>query len=49
MILRVLGAILLGGGALGALAGYGVARWLDSRRRRADWRRETEWLSRKPR
>ena len=46
MIVRVLAIIVLVGGTIGALAGYCVVRWLDGRRRRADWERETEWLSR---
>ena len=45
MIVRVLAVILIVGGSLGALLGYGVARWLDRRREREDWRRETEWLA----
>ena len=46
MILRILVVILLVGGTIGALVGYLMVRWLDARRRRADWERETEWLSR---
>jgi len=46
MIVRVLVVILIVGGTLGALAGWGVARWLDRRREREEWRRETEWLAR---
>jgi membrane protein YqaA with SNARE-associated domain len=46
MILRILVIILLVGGTIGALVGYGMVRWLDDRRRHADWERETEWLSR---
>ena len=46
MILRILALILLVGGSIGALVGYAVVRWLDARRQRADWERETEWLSR---
>ena len=45
MIVRVLAVIVIVGGSLGALLGYGVARWLDARREREDWRRETEWLA----
>ena len=45
MIVRVLVVILIVGGSLGALLGYGVARWLDGRREREDWRRDTEWLA----
>lgn len=45
MILRILVIILLVGGTIGALVGYTMVRWLDGRRRRADWERETEWLS----
>ena len=45
MIIRVLAVILIVGGSLGALVGYGVARWLDRRREREEWRRETEWLA----
>jgi hypothetical protein len=46
MILRVFAVIVLIGGSVGALVGYSLVRWLDGRRRRADWERETEWLSR---
>jgi membrane protein YqaA with SNARE-associated domain len=45
MIVRVLVVILIVGGSLGALLGYGVAHWLDQRREREEWRRETEWLA----
>ena len=45
MIVRILALILIVGGSLGALIGYSVARWLDRRRQREDWRRETEWLA----
>jgi hypothetical protein len=45
MIFRVIAVIVIVGGTLGALAGYSVVRWLDRRRRRADWERETEWLA----
>jgi membrane protein YqaA with SNARE-associated domain len=45
VIVRILAFILIVGGSLGALAGYGVARWLDRRREREIWRRETEWLA----
>jgi hypothetical protein len=45
VIVRVLAVILIVGGSIGMLAGYGVARWLDRRREREDWRRETEWLA----
>jgi len=41
----VLAVILIVGGSLGALAGWGVARWLDRRREREEWRRETAWLA----
>ena len=44
VIVRILAFILIVGGSLGALLGYSVARWLDRRRQREDWRRETEWL-----
>lgn len=46
MIVRILAVIVLVGGSIGALVGYSMVRWLDARRRRADWERETEWLSR---
>jgi hypothetical protein len=45
VIVRVLALILIVGGSLGALGGYAVARWLDARREREEWRRETEWLA----
>jgi hypothetical protein len=45
VIIRVLAIILIVGGSLGALLGWVVARWLDRRREREDWRRETEWLA----
>jgi membrane protein YqaA with SNARE-associated domain len=45
VIIRVLAVILIVGGSLGALAGWGVARWLDRRREREEWRRETAWLA----
>ena len=45
VIVRILALILIVGGSLGALIGYSVARWLDRRREREDWRRETEWLA----
>jgi membrane protein YqaA with SNARE-associated domain len=45
MIWRIIALIVIAGGILGALAGYVVVRWLDERRRREDWRSETEWLS----
>jgi hypothetical protein len=44
-MIRVIALIVVVGGLLGALAGYCVVRWLDARRRREDWRRETEWLA----
>ncbi len=45
MILRVLAFIVIIGGTIGALGGYCMVRWLDGRRKRADWERATEWLS----
>jgi membrane protein YqaA with SNARE-associated domain len=45
MIVRILAVIVIVGGLLGGLAGYGVVRWLDARRRREEWRRDTEWLA----
>ena len=45
MIWRILAFIVIGGGMLGAVAGYLVVRWLDARRQREEWRRETEWLA----
>jgi membrane protein YqaA with SNARE-associated domain len=45
VIVRILALILIVGGTLGALAGWAVARWLDRRRERENWRRETEWLA----
>jgi membrane protein DedA with SNARE-associated domain len=46
VIVRVLAIILIVGGSIGALTGYGVARWLDRRRQRKAWQRETAWLAR---
>jgi membrane protein DedA with SNARE-associated domain len=45
VIVRILAFIVIVGGSLGALLGYSVASWLDRRRQREDWRRETEWLA----
>jgi membrane-associated phospholipid phosphatase len=45
MIWRAIALIVIVGGILGALAGWLVIRWLDARRQREAWRRETEWLS----
>jgi membrane protein YqaA with SNARE-associated domain len=45
VIVRILALILIVGGSLGALGGWAVARWLDRRRERENWRRETEWLA----
>jgi hypothetical protein len=47
MIFRVIAVIVIVGGLLGALAGWCVVRWLDQRRRNADWERETAWLASK--
>jgi membrane protein YqaA with SNARE-associated domain len=44
VIVRIAALILIVGGGLGALLGYAVAHWLDQRRKREEWRRETEWL-----
>jgi membrane protein YqaA with SNARE-associated domain len=44
-VIRILALIVIVGGSLGALAGYCVARWLDRRREREEWRRETQWLA----
>jgi membrane-associated phospholipid phosphatase len=45
MIWRAIALIVIVGGIFGALAGWLVIRWLDARRQREAWRRETEWLS----
>lgn len=44
-MIRAIALIVIVGGILGALAGYAVVRWLDARRRREDWKRDTEWLA----
>ena len=41
MIVRILALILIVGGTLGALIGWSVARWLDRRREREEWRRRS--------
>jgi membrane protein YqaA with SNARE-associated domain len=44
-MIRALALIVIVGGILGALSGWCVVRWLDARRQREEWRRETEWLA----